>query len=129
MRLTKTLQEFNMTAPATTTASEKYQPIITKYQPIQIRRCFEIQMKSLFKRPRHRCFPVKLLRTRLFIEHLQILLLEEHKILLKTVPMAIPNDVSKACYQKGLVIYFLRSTYSRFMKFLIEAYNKGFSCY
>ena len=61
-----------MTAPATTTASKKYQPIITKYQPIQIRRCFEIQMKSLFKRPRHRCFPVKLLRTRLFIEHLQM---------------------------------------------------------
>ena len=56
------------------------------------------------------------------------LLLEEHKILLKTVPIAIPYDISKAYYQKGFVICFLRLTYGRFMEFLIETYNKGFSC-
>ena len=38
------------------------------------------------KRLQHRCFPVKLMRTRFFVEHL---LLEEHMILQKTVPIAI----------------------------------------
>ena len=61
-----------------------------------------------------------------FIEHLRQLLLEEHKILLKTVPIAIPNDISKTYYQKGFVICFTSSTYSRFMEFLIESYNKVF---
>ena len=41
----------------------------------------------------------------------------------------MPNDISKAYYQKGFVICFLRSTYGRLMDFLIEAYSKGFSCY
>ena len=48
------------------------------------------------------------------------LLLEEHKILLKTAPIAIPNDTSKACYQNGFVICFLTSTYGKFMEFLIS---------
>ena len=56
------------------------------------------------------------------------LLLEEPKILLKTVSIAIPNDISEGYYQNGFVICFLRSTYGRFMEFLIETYNKGFSC-
>ena len=32
--------------------------------------------------------------------------MEEYKILLKTVPVAIINDIYKAYYQKGLVIFF-----------------------
>ena len=54
--------------------------------------------------------------------------MEEHKILLKLVPIAIPNDISKAYNQKEFVICFLRLTYGRFMEFHIETYNKGFSC-
>ena len=53
--------------------------------------------------------------------------LERDKILLNAVPIAIPNDIFKAYYQKGFVICFLRSTYSRFMEFLIGTYNKVFS--
>ena len=53
------------------------------------------------KRPRHRCFPVKLLRTRFLSNTSGRLLLEELKISLKTVPIAIPNDISKAYYEKG----------------------------
>ena len=56
------------------------------------------------------------------------LLLEDPKILLETVPIAIPNDISKGYYQNGFVICFLRSTCGRFMEFLIETCNKGFSC-
>ena len=44
----------------------------------------------------------------------------------KNVP--IPNDISKTFYQKGFVICFLRLSYGRFIEFLIETYNKGFSC-
>ena len=54
--------------------------------------------------------------------------LEEHKILLKMVPIAIPNDISKVYYQKDFVICFLRSIYGRFMEFITETYSKGFSC-
>ena len=116
----------------------------TKYQPIHIRRCFEIYTVkdlcwSLFnkvpclqtvvlsiKRLQYRCFRVKLLRTRFLLNIPGRLLLEEHKILPKTVPIAIPNNISKAHFQKGFVICFLRSTYDRFMEFLIETYNKRF---
>ena len=52
--------------------------------------------------------------------------MEEHKFLLKPVPIATSNDISKAYYQKGFVICFLISTYGRFMEFLIETYNKVF---
>ena len=52
--------------------------------------------------------------------------MEQHKFLLKPVAIAIPNDISKAYYQKGFVICFLISTYGRFMEFLIETYNKVF---
>ena len=71
-----------MAAPTKTT-SKKYQPPTTKYQPIHIRRYFEIytgkdlckvsglQHAALSKkRLGHRCFPLKLLRTRFFVEHL-----------------------------------------------------------
>ena len=134
-----------MAVPTTTIASKKYQVTTTKYQTIHIS-CFKIYTEkdlcwSLFlikfqvfslqlnkKRLRHRRFPVKLLWTRFFIEHLGHLLLEEHKILLKPVPIAIPNYITKSYYQDGFVICFLRSTYRRFMEFLIETYNRRFSC-
>ena len=61
-----------------------------------------------------------------FFYRTTVFLLKERKILLKTFPIAIPNDISKAYYQKEFVI--IESTYNRFMEFLIEAYNKGFSC-
>ena len=41
-KVNEDLQEFIMAAPTATAASKKYQPTATKYQPIQIRRCFEI---------------------------------------------------------------------------------------
>ena len=75
----------------------------------------------LKKRLQHKCFPVKLSRTRFFIEHFRTTASG------KAVPIAISNDISKAYYQKGFVICFLRSTYGRFVEFLIETYNKGFS--
>ena len=71
-------------------------------------------------RLRHRCFPVKLLDNFFSSIFSGRLLLEEHKILLKMGPIAIPSDISKACYQKGFVICFLTSTYGRFMEFFIE---------
>ena len=80
------------------------------------------------KRLQYKCFLVKLLRGLFLSNIFERLLLEEHKILLKMVPIIIPNDIWKAYYQKGFVIYFLRSTYRRFMEFLIETYDKGFSC-
>ena len=48
------------------------------------------------KRLRNRCFPVKLLRRRFSVEYLGRLLLEGHKILPKTVPIAIPKDFGQA---------------------------------
>ena len=51
------------------------------------------------KRLRHRCFPVKFLRTRFFYRAPpDECFLEEDKILVKTVPIAIPNDISNAYY-------------------------------
>ena len=79
------------------------------------------------KRLRHRCFPVKLLKTSFLSNTSGQLLLEEHRILQITVSIAIPNDISKSYYQKGLAICFFRSTYGRLMEFLIETYNKRFS--
>ena len=74
-------------------------------------------------------FSCEIIKNTLFLSNTSgQLLLEGHKILLKTVPIASPNDISKAYYKKGFVICFLRSTYGRFMEFLIETYNKGFSC-
>ena len=79
------------------------------------------------KRIRHRRFPVKSLWTLFLSNTFEQLLLEKPKILLKPVPTAIPNDISKAYYQNVFVTCFLRSAYDRFMDFLIKTYNKGFS--
>ena len=56
---------------------------------------------------------MKVLRTRFLSNTSGRLLLDEYKILLKTTPIAIPNDISKDNYQKGFAIWFLRSTYGR----------------
>ena len=80
------------------------------------------------KRLRHRRFPVKLLGTYFFIEHLRTTASGRAQDFTKNGQIAIPNDISKGYYQNGFVICFLRSTYGRFMEFLIETYNKGFSC-
>ena len=135
-----------MAAPPTTTASKKYQAATTKYQTIHIN-YFKIYTGkdlqwSLFL-IKFQVFSLQLYQKRdsdtgvflwtyyedVFLSNTSgRLLLEEPKILLKTVPIAIPNDISKGYYQNGFVICFLRSTYGRFMEFLIETYNKGFSC-
>ena len=47
----------------------------------------------------HMCFPVKLLRERFLSNSSGQQLLEEHKVLLKTVPITIPNDISKVSYR------------------------------
>ena len=92
--LTKTLQEFDMAAPTTTTASKKCQPTRRKYQPVQVRRCFKNSWRkdlcrrvrssacSLIKKKtsRDRYFPAKLLRTRFLSNNFGRLFLEEHKI-------------------------------------------------
>ena len=94
VELTKTLQEFDMAAPTTATASKKYQPARRKYQPIQVRRCFKNSWRkdlcrrvrssacSLIKKKtsRDRYFPAKLLRTRFLSNNFGRLFLEEHKI-------------------------------------------------
>ena len=94
VELTKTLQEFDMAAPTTTTASKKYQPARRKYQPIQVRRCFKNSWRkdlcrrvrssacSLIKKKTSRdsYFPAKLLRTRFLSNNFGRLFLEEHKI-------------------------------------------------
>ena len=41
-----------------------------------------------------------------------------------TVLIAVPNDICKAYYQKGSVVCFLKSIYSRFVEFLIELMAK-----
>ena len=51
------------------------------------------------KRLSHMCFPVKLLRERFLSNSSGQQLLEEHKVLLKTVPITIPNDISKVYYR------------------------------
>ena len=79
------------------------------------------------KRLRRRCFLLKSLRARSFIEHLHTTASGRAQDLLITVPIAILNDVFKAYNQKWFVTCFLRSAYDRFMEFLIETYNKG-SC-
>ena len=84
-----------------------------------MRRCFEIYTgKDLFRSSV--CSFIKKETTT------QVLPYEIIKctFLLKTVPTAIQNDISKGYYQKGFIICFLRSTYGRFVEFLIETYNK-----
>ena len=135
-----------MAVLTTTTVSKKYQPTTTKYQAIHIRRCFKIytgrpvlyffHKKSLFqvfglqlcqKRDTDTCVFLWIIKNTFFWWNTPgRLLLQKHKVLLKTVPIVIPNDLSKAYYQKGFVICFLRSTCGRFMEFLVETYNKGF---
>ena len=108
---------------------KKYQLTTTKYQAIHIR-CFKIYTGkdlcwSLFL-IKFQVFSLQLYQKRdsdagvflwNYYEHVFLsntsgrLLLEEPKILLKTVPIAIPNDISKSYYQNGFVICFLRSTY------------------
>ena len=135
-----------MAAPTTTIASKKYQATTTKYQAIHIS-CFKIYTRkdlcwSLFL-IKFQVFSLQLYKKRdsdtgvflwNYYEHVFLpntsgwLLLEKPKILLKPVPITIPNDISKDYYQNGFVICFLRSTYGRSMEFLIETHNKGFSC-
>ena len=126
-----------MAAP-TTIATKKYQPITRKYQSIHIRRCFKICSTkdlcwSLFlikyqvfslqlyqKEILTQLYSCEIVKNTFFLSNTSgRMLLEGHKILLKQVSMAIPNNISKA-YQKGFVICCLRSTYGRFMEFLIE---------
>ena len=136
-----------MAVPTTTTASKKYQAKTTKYQAIHIN-CFKIYTgKDLCCRiflKKLQVFSLQLYQKRdseiqpfscefimntFFLSNTSgRLLLEKPTILLKTVPIAIPNDISKGYYQNGFAICFLRSNYGRFMEFLIETYNKGFSC-
>ena len=135
-----------MAAPTIATASKKYQATAIKYQAIQIRNFKIYTGKDL-------CWSLFLIKFQVFslqfyqkrdsdtgvflgnyYEHVFLsntsgrLLLEEPKILLKTVPIAIPNIISKDYYQNEFFICFLRSTYGRFMEFLTETYNKGLSC-
>ena len=123
MGLTKTYQKFNIAVPTTTKASENYQST-TKYQAIHIRRCFKIYTGkdlcwSLFlmqfqvfsysfikKETRHRYFPLKLLRACFFYRTPPADCLEEHNILLKIIPIAISNGISKAYYRKGFSFVF-----------------------
>ena len=44
------------------------------------------------------------------------------------VSVSANDDISKSYYHNGFVICFLRSIYGRFIEFLIETFNKGFSC-
>ena len=146
MGLTKTYHKFNIAAPAATKSSKNYQPKTAKYQAIYIRRCFKIFIGkelcwSLFlmefqvfscsfikKKTPTQVLSFQLLRTYFFYRTPPDDCLEEHKILLKMVPIAIPNDISKVYNQKGSVICFLRSIYGRFMEFITETYSKGISC-
>ena len=93
------------------------------------------------KRLQYKCFLVKLLRTRFLSNISWRLLLEEHKILLKTVSIAIPIDISRAYYQKGFAFFYFFNFYflfyfyffeihahGRFMEFVTETYSKCFPC-
>ena len=98
---------------------------------IHIRRCFEIyttKNKSLFdkvgglqftalskNRVRNSCFHV--IKNTFFCRAPSD---DFFWVLLKTVPIAIPNAISKNYYQKGFVICFVISTYGRFLEFPIE---------
>ena len=79
--LTKTLQEFNMAASTTKTASKKYQPARRKYQPIQVWKCFKISWRkdlcrrvrssacSLYKKDiRRQVFSCEIIKNTFFIE-------------------------------------------------------------
>ena len=55
-----------------------------------------------------------------FVEHIGTTI-SLKTVSLKTVPIAIANDISKAYYQKEFVICFLSSIYGRFMEYLIGA--------
>ena len=79
--LTKTLQEFNMAASTTKTASKKYQPARRKYQPIQVWRCFKISWRkdlcrrvrssacSLYRKDiRRQVFSCEIIKNTFFIE-------------------------------------------------------------
>ena len=89
-----------LTKTLSTTSHEKVFRNIHRKRPTLRSLCNKVsglQPAALSKkRFRHRYFPVKLLRTGSFIEHLRTTALEEHEILLKTVPIAIPNDISEA---------------------------------
>ena len=65
-------------------------------------------------------------RTRFFIEHLRMIAFRRAQDFTKNGPNSNSNEISKAYYQKGFVICFLRSAYSRFMDFLIETYKQRF---
>ena len=140
MELTKTLQKFNIEAPTTTIATKissnnnkiSTNPNQKVFQNLHRERP---ELKPLFnkisrlqlfqKEAPTQMFSCEIIKNTFFYRT-TVFLLKERKILLKTFPIAIPNDISKAYYQKEFVI--IESTYNRFMEFLIEAYNKGFSC-
>ena len=55
------------------------------------------------------------------------MLLEKHRISLKTVPIAIPVNVSNTGYQKGFALFiFLRSAFGKFMDISMETFIKVF---
>ena len=65
-------------------------------------------------------------RTRFFIEHLRTIAFRKAQDFTKNGPNSNSNEISKAYYQKGFLICFLRSAYSRLMDFLIETYKQRF---
>ena len=70
-------------------------------------------------------FSGEIIKNTFFIEHLWTTASGRAQDFTENGP---PNDISKVYYQKVSVICFLRSAYGRFMEFLIETLNKGFSC-
>ena len=119
-----------MAAPSITTATKKYQSTTTRLAN-QIRRWFEIYTRKNLcwslqpaalskKRLQHSYFPVKLLKTGFFIELVRRTASRRAQDFTKTVPIPIPNDISKAYYQKEFAICFMRLNYSRFTEFLME---------
>ena len=121
---------------------KKYQPATTKYQAIQIRSFFKIYTGKYL------CWSLLLIKFQVFSLQLYqkrdsdtgVFLLNYYEhVFYRTPPDKCfwkstsftktgPNDISKAYYQKGVVFWFLRWTYNRFMEILMKTYSKGFSC-
>ena len=129
-----------MVTPTTTTASKKDQVTTTKYKAIHIR-CFKIYTgKDLcwsLLLTKFQVFNLQLYQKRDSDEGVSLWNYYENVFLWappddcfwkspRFYPITI--DISKGYYQNRFVICYLRSTYGRFMEFLIETHNKGFSC-
>ena len=65
-------------------------------------------------------FSCEIIKNRIFIELVRRTASRRAQDFTKTVPIPIPNDISKAYYQKGFAICFMRLNYGRFTEFLIE---------